>query len=83
MKSLWASWCVLGDDGTRFFFAGDTALCPVFKEIGDKYGPFTTSTIPIGAFRPREFFKTHHASPEDAVSDLSRGFEAWGLGCGV
>lgn len=81
MKSLWASWCVLCDDGTRFFFAGDTALCPVFKEIGDKYGPFTTSTIPIGAFRPREFFKTHHASPEDAVQIHLDVKSEWSVGC--
>ena len=37
----------------RFFFAGDTAMCPAFKQIGHKYGPFDLAAIPIGAYEPR------------------------------
>lgn len=82
---LWASWCLRSKkDGTSVFFAGDTALCPAFEEIGKSYGPFTCAAIPIGAYLPRNFFKTHHASPEDAVqihmdvkSELSIGCH-WG-----
>ena len=36
LKTLWCSWCLFADDGTSFFFAGDTALCPAFAEIGNK-----------------------------------------------
>ncbi|KAI9094416.1 beta-lactamase superfamily domain-containing protein [Phlyctochytrium arcticum] len=80
-KTLWASWAVLGQ-GKRFWFAGDTGyryvpkdntdlsllpVCPAFKEIGAKYGPFDLSCIPIGAYSPRWFMSPIHCSPEDAV----------------
>ena len=29
-----------------------------FKEIGDEYGPFDLSAIPIGAYEPRWFMKS-------------------------
>ena len=45
--TLWGSWCVLGEH-QRFFFGGDTGMCPVFKEIGERYGPFDLAAIPIG-----------------------------------
>jgi N-acyl-phosphatidylethanolamine-hydrolysing phospholipase D len=34
----------------RFWFAGDTGYCPVFKEIGERCGPFDLAAIPIGAY---------------------------------
>lgn len=37
----------------RFFFAGDTGYCPVFQEIGRRFGPFDLAAIPIGAYTPR------------------------------
>ena len=42
--------------------------CPAFKEVGDKYGPFDLSLLPIGAYSPRVFMSSFHASPEDAVA---------------
>jgi len=41
--------------GENFFFGGDTGYCDAFKLIGDKYGPFTISAIPIGAYMPSWF----------------------------
>lgn len=35
----------------RARFGGDA--CPVFKEIGNKLGPFDTAFLPIGGFKPR------------------------------
>lgn len=32
----------------RFFFAGDSGYCPVFKEIGEVLGPFDLAALPIG-----------------------------------
>jgi L-ascorbate metabolism protein UlaG (beta-lactamase superfamily) len=64
--TLWAGWVVLADN-FRFFFCGDTGYAPVFKEIGEKYGPFDLSTIPIGAYEPRWFMRHHHITPEEAV----------------
>eukprot|EP00698_Gefionella_okellyi_P005715 TRINITY_DN1517_c0_g1_i1.p1 TRINITY_DN1517_c0_g1~~TRINITY_DN1517_c0_g1_i1.p1 ORF type:complete len:297 (-),score=27.32 TRINITY_DN1517_c0_g1_i1:33-923(-) len=64
--TLWSSWCLLGSN-QRFFFAGDTGMCDVFQQIGNKYGPFTCSAIPIGAYQPREIMAPQHIGPEDAV----------------
>ncbi|KAJ1654625.1 Protein-lysine N-methyltransferase efm4 [Dispira simplex] len=44
-----------------------TPCCPVFKEIGTKYGPFNLACLPIGAYSPRWLFSFVHCSPEDAV----------------
>ena len=52
-KALWGSWLVIGKNGSKFWFGGDTAYADVFKQIGDKYGPIDISAIPIGAYNPR------------------------------
>ena len=38
-QCLWGSFAVLAEK-SRFFFAGDTAYCNIFQQIGAKYGPF-------------------------------------------
>lgn len=64
--SLWGSWTFIGPKN-RFFFTGDTGYCPVFKEIGQVYGPFTAAAIPIGAYAPRWFMSAQHVDPYQAV----------------
>ncbi|GFR96051.1 N-acyl-phosphatidylethanolamine-hydrolyzing phospholipase D [Elysia marginata] len=66
-KVLWCSWCVIGPLHS-FHFSGDTAYCEGFKQIGHKFGPFTLSTIPIGAYSPRDVMGCMHADPEQAVN---------------
>lgn len=51
-KALWGSFSVFGPKN-NFFFSGDTAICPIFKTIGDHFGPFDVSAISIGAYKPR------------------------------
>jgi N-acyl-phosphatidylethanolamine-hydrolysing phospholipase D len=41
--------------------------CPAFKEIGETYGPFQLSAIPIGAYSPRHLMSPVHCDPSDAV----------------
>ncbi len=65
-KTLWAGWVIQSGD-FRFFFTGDSGYAPIFKEIGNKLGPFDLSAIPIGAYEPRWFMKTHHINPEEAL----------------
>jgi len=65
-KTLWGSWTVIGPKH-RFFFTGDTGYCDAFKLIGQKYGPFDISAIPIGAYEPRWFMGPQHVDPEQAV----------------
>jgi len=53
--------------GPRIWFAGDTASCPAFAEIGARLGPFDASLLPIGAYEPRWFMSAWHVNPEEAV----------------
>ncbi|KAJ6594555.1 Metallo-hydrolase/oxidoreductase [Mycena capillaripes] len=89
--SLWCSWVVQQvpeDDppSASVYFAGDTGyqtalgVCPAFKEIGEKLGPFDLAMVPIwsgasltvlGKMGYKLSDDTHlvtlHATPEDAV----------------
>ena len=66
-KSLWGSWAVeIGD--FQSWFAGDTGYDrKLFKEIGQKLGPFELAMIPIGAYGPRYFMLPQHLDPAQAV----------------
>eukprot|EP00210_Caulerpa_lentillifera_P007654 g7306.t3 len=67
-RVLWGSWLIEnGNPTNKVWFAGDTAYCPVFREIGSSLGPFDLSLIPIGAYNPRFFMKYQHVNPEEAV----------------
>lgn len=65
-KRLWASW-VIEENDNRIYFAGDTGYARHFREIGDKYKTFNLALLPIGAYEPRWFMKSHHVNPEEAV----------------
>lgn len=65
-QRLWASW-VIESHNDRIFFAGDTGYARHFKEIGSKYGQFDLALLPIGAYEPRWFMKSHHVNPQEAV----------------
>lgn len=62
-----------GDTGYRTVprgFTGnedDLPHCPAFKEIGDKFGHFDLSHIPIGAYLPRFAMSPVHCAPQDSV----------------
>ncbi len=65
-KTLWASFAFRSQD-KNIWFSGDTAKGDVFKEVGKRVGPFDIALIGIGAYEPRNFMRSVHASPEDAV----------------
>lgn len=65
-KSLWASYSFEGTDN-KIYFTGDTGYAPLFKEIGDKFGPYDYTLVGIGAYEPREIMKAHHTTPEEAI----------------
>ena len=64
--SLWAGFAFKGPDH-HLFFGGDSGYGPVFKETGERYGPFDTALLGIGAYAPREMMRASHATPEEAV----------------
>ena len=65
----------------KVFFAGDTGYryvpkdakeldmpsCPAFKAIGEEFGPFNLSLLPIGLYSPRHLMSPVHCTPEDAL----------------
>ena len=65
-RTLWCSWAMAAG-GRRAFFAGDTAYHPEFSRIGERYGPFDLSMLPVGAYEPRWFMKTVHMNPPEAL----------------
>ncbi|HET7565378.1 MAG TPA: MBL fold metallo-hydrolase [Gemmatimonadaceae bacterium] len=64
--TLWCGWVVKALDWTMCF-AGDTGLHPEFRAIGERYGPFDATLLPIGAYDPRWFMRPVHMDPEEAV----------------
>lgn len=60
-----------GDTGVRSVPVGEKEeeqpVCPVFEQLGERFGGFDFALIPIGAFSPRGAFSPVHASPSDAV----------------
>ena len=66
-KSLWGSWAVeIGD--FQSWFTGDTGYDrKLFKEIGQKLGPFELAMIPIGAYGPSYFMLPQHLNPGQAA----------------
>jgi N-acyl-phosphatidylethanolamine-hydrolysing phospholipase D len=65
-RSLWCGFALAGD-GWRAWFAGDTGYHPLFREVGERLGPFDLVLIPIGAYEPRWFMERVHVDPDEAV----------------
>lgn len=62
--TLWCSWALTGPRH-RVYFGGDTGYTPAFTEIGDRYGPFDITILPIGAYG--EQWPDIHLNPEEAL----------------
>ena len=65
-RRLWSGWTIAGR-ARRMFFSGDTGYYPVFKEIGERLGPFDLAAVAIGAYRPPHIMKPSHTTPEEAL----------------
>ncbi len=65
-RTHWCGW-VFRSAERSIYFAGDTGYCPVFKEIGARFGGFDVAMIPIGAYRPRWFMHPVHVDSVEAV----------------
>jgi L-ascorbate metabolism protein UlaG (beta-lactamase superfamily) len=60
----WASWAIAGP-AHRVFFGGDTGYHPALAGIGERFGPFDLTLLPIGAYS--RFWPDIHLDPEAAV----------------
>ncbi len=63
--TLWCSWAVTGPRH-RVYFGGDTGYTAAFTDIGERYGPFDVTVLPIGAYG--EQWPDIHLNPEEAVA---------------
>lgn len=63
-KTLWCGWAFIGKE-KRFYFSGDTAYCPEFKDIGRKYGPFDVVAMESAAYNSA--WPDVHIGPEQAI----------------
>jgi N-acyl-phosphatidylethanolamine-hydrolysing phospholipase D len=65
----------------RIYFVGDTGYnSKEFKEIGNRFGQMDLSLIPIGSYIPREFMKTVHINPHEAVQIHKEVHSVFSLG---
>lgn len=64
--SLWAAY-LFEYNGFKVYFGGDSAMGPVFRQTGHKYGPIDLALIGIGAYAPRKLLRSVHACPEEAI----------------
>ncbi len=71
-KTLWGNFLIEYKD-KKIFFACDTGIGSIYKEIGEKYGPIDITIINIGAYNfypimPYKDKSTFHTNPEEALS---------------
>ncbi|HEY0113638.1 MAG TPA: MBL fold metallo-hydrolase [Allosphingosinicella sp.] len=67
-RALWSGFSI-DTAGGRIFFAGDTAWGDGgwVREAAAR-GPYRLAIIPIGAYEPRDFMKSNHIDPAEAVA---------------
>ena len=64
-RTVYCGYVIERNEGT-VYFAGDTAYAEFFRELSEKFS-IDVALLPIGAYRPRSWFKHIHMSPGDAV----------------
>jgi L-ascorbate metabolism protein UlaG (beta-lactamase superfamily) len=79
-RALWSAFIVRTDAGA-IFFAGDTGWGDgSWVDEAAAKGPYRLALIPIGAYEPRDFMKTNHINPEEAVAMFEKLGPAAALG---
>ena len=63
-EALWSSW-VISSQSQSIYFSGDGGYSDIFKEIGDKFGPFELTLIENGAYD--KAWSKEHLSPEETI----------------
>jgi N-acyl-phosphatidylethanolamine-hydrolysing phospholipase D len=71
-KTLWGSF-LIEYQNKKIFFASDTGVGNIYKELGEKYGPIDLTFINIGAYNfypimPEKDKSAYHTNPEEALT---------------
>ena len=71
-KTLWGNFLIEYKD-KKIFFACDTGVGNIYKELGNKFGPIDLTLINIGAYNfypmmPYKDKSAYHTNPEEALS---------------
>ena len=71
-KTLWGSFLIEYKE-KKLFFACDTGIGKIYKELGKKYGPIDLTFINSGAYNffpilPEKDKSVYHTNPEEALS---------------
>jgi len=61
--TLWASYIIKAPKH-KVYFGADSGMHPLFKTIGEKYGPFDLAMLEIGAYN--DLWKDIHMGPQNA-----------------
>ena len=64
-KSVYGGYVIQSDDKS-VYFAGDTAYHGFLGELGEKFS-LDVALLPIGAYKPHNWFKNIHLNPKSAV----------------
>ncbi|TAK53297.1 MAG: MBL fold metallo-hydrolase [Bacteroidetes bacterium] len=64
-KSVFCGY-IIQANGFTVYFAGDSGYSELFKKIGERF-EIDVALLPIGAYRPRAWFKNIHMNPYEAV----------------
>ena len=64
-KSVYCGYVIESGD-CAVYFAGDTAYADLFKTLSEKFS-IDVALLPIGAYKPYEWFKRIHLSPQTAL----------------
>ena len=70
-KTLWGNF-LIEYNGKKIFFACDTGVGNIYKDLGKKYGPIDLTLINIGAYNfyplsPYKDKSAYHTNPEEAL----------------
>ena len=70
-KTLWGNF-LIEYKGKKIFFASDTGVGNIYKDLGEKYGPIDLTFINIGAYNfypmmPVKDKSVYHTNPEQAL----------------
>jgi len=79
--ALWASF-VVESGALKIYCVGDTGFGDgaIFRRVRRRHPLLTLALLPIGAYEPRWFMRSHHMNPEEAVEAMALAGAAQAFG---